>query len=209
MSPPSLGGRPVRRASHNARRRQILVFVEGKRTEERYVVDWSRRHRSDVIMVIDPLRGVPTSLIDAAVDRQRQEKRDEQRGRGRRFDEIWCVFDVDEHLNLDRVFDLARRHEIRLAVSNPCLELWFVLHFEDQWAWIHRHQAQERSETLLGCRKVLSDAALAALFDRYEDAAERARLLERRHVEAGSSAGDNPSSGLWRLIESIRASGAM
>ncbi len=206
MSPPSLGGRPVRRASQRASRRQILVFVEGKRTEERYLVDWARRYRGDVIVIIDPFRGVPTSLIERAVDRQRQEKRDERRSRGRNYDQIWCMFDVDEHLDLDRVFDLARRHKVCLAVSNPCLELWFILHFEDQSRWIHRHQAQERSEELLGCGKVLSDGAVAALFDRFDGAAERARQLERRHTEAGSAPGENPSSSVWRLIDSIRGS---
>ena len=206
MSPPSLGGRPVRRASQRASRRQILVFVEGRRTEERYLVDWARRYRDDVIVLIDPFRGVPTSLIERAVDRQRQEKRDERRSRGRNYDEIWCVFDVDEHPGLDRVYDLARRHKIHLAVSNPCLELWFILHFEDQSAWIHRDRAQERSEELLGCTKVLSDEGVAALFDRYDRAAERARQLERWHTEAGSAPEENPSSGLWRLIDSIRGS---
>lgn len=208
MSPPSLGGLPVRRASQQAIRRQILVFVEGKRTEERYLVDWARRYRGDVIVVIDPFRGVPLSLVEHAVKLQRQERRDERRARGRKYDEIWCVFDIDEHPDLDRAFDLARRHGIHLAVSNPCLELWFILHFEDQSAWIHRRRAQERSEELLGCGKVLSDDAVAVLFDRYDCAADRARQLERRHSDAGSDPGENPSSGVWRLIETIRGSEA-
>jgi hypothetical protein len=206
MSPPSLGGRPVRRSSQRPRRRQILVFVEGAQTEERYVVDWARRYRGDVIVVVDRFRGVPASLVEHAADRQRQERRDEKRGRGRNYDEIWCVFDIDEHPDMDRAFDLARRHEIHLAVSNPCLELWFILHFEDQWAWIHRHRAQERSQELLGCGKLLSDDAVAALFERHDAAAERARQLERRHIEAKSVPSENPSSGVWRLIESIRHS---
>ena len=206
MSPSLLSGRPVRHASKRANRRQILAFVEGKRTEERYVVDWARRYRDFVLVTVDPFRGVPASLIEQAVQRQRDERRDERRGRGRSYDEIWCVFDVDEHVGLARVRDLARRHEIHLAISNPCLELWFILHFEDQWAWIHRHQAQERSQELLGCEKVLSPDALEVLFNRYDDANERARALERRHTEAESCPDENPSSGVWKLIESIRDS---
>jgi hypothetical protein len=206
MTPSSLGGQPVRHASQRASRRQILAFVEGKRTEERYLVDWARRYRDHVLLTVDPFRGVPTSLIEQAVKRQRDEKRDERRGRGRSYDEIWCVFDVDEHPDLSRVRDLGRRHNIHLAISNPCLELWFILHFEGQWAWIHRHQAQERSQELLGCEKVLGHDALEALFERYEGAIERARVLERRHVEAGSSPEENPSSSVWKLVESIRES---
>ena len=167
-------------------------------------MDWARRYRDYVLLTVDPFRGVPASLIEQAVKRQRDERRDQKRGRGRSYDEIWCVFDVDEHPDLPRVRDLGRRHEIHLAISNPCLELWFILHLEDQWAWIDRHQAQERSQELFGCGKVLSSDALEALFDRYDDAAERARALEHRHIDAGSSPEENPSSGVWRLIESIR-----
>jgi hypothetical protein len=45
------------------------------------------------------------------------------------------MFDRDEHPNFARAIDLADRHGIKLAMSNPCLELWFILHFEDQTAY--------------------------------------------------------------------------
>jgi len=207
MNPPSRGGRPERRTSRIAVRREILAFVEGKRTEDLYLVGWRRRYRDHVLITVDPFRGVPLSLVTHAVERQRDEKRDERRGRGRNFDEIWCVFDVDEHPDLPQAVDLARRHDIRLAISNPCLELWFILHFEDQTRWIGRRQAQERSESLLGCSKVLTDDALNALFERCAEATSRAQLLEARHASAGSPDGENPSSGMWRLIESIQEAG--
>jgi hypothetical protein len=114
------------------------------------------------------------------------------------------MFDVDEHPDLPQAIDLAQRHGINLAVSNPCIELWFILHFEAQTAWIERKQAQNRSETLLGCSKALTNGALQALFDRHDDAKSRAQQLEDGHVTAGSDPGENPSSTVWRLIESIR-----
>jgi hypothetical protein len=143
--------------------------VEGLRTEERYVVDWARRFRQDTLVTIDPFRGAPISLVTRAVENQREERRNEKRGRGRSYDEIWCVFDVDEHLELPRAFDLARRHLISVAVSNPCIELWFVLHFEDHRAWIDRHAVQMKSRALLQCGKVLSMEALDALFEQHEE----------------------------------------
>jgi hypothetical protein len=204
MTPPSRGGPPERHGSRRAVRREILAFVEGKKTEDLYLVDWRRRFRDNILITVDPFRGVPLSLVTHAVERLKDENREQRRGRGRGFDEVWCVFDVDEHPNLPQAVDLARRHGISLAISNPCLELWFILHFEDQTAWIDRGKAQERSEQLLGCSKVLTSSALQALFERHADATSRAQALEARHSISRSPEGENPSSSMWRLIESIR-----
>jgi hypothetical protein len=199
------GGRPSRRVSNSPPRRQILVFVEGLKTEERYLVDWYRRNRDHVIVIIDQFRGGPLELVRRASEARRIGAREERRGKGRAYDEIWCMFDIDEHPNVPEAIDLARRNDIRLAISNPCLELWFILHFEDQTAWIHRHDAQHRSEHLLGCTKVLTDGALRLLFEHHEAAAQRARGLDEKHEIDGSPPGENPSSGAWRLTESIAA----
>jgi len=203
VSPRSGSGPPYRRVSGEATRKQLLVFVEGLKTEERYLIHWYRSNRDRVLVRIDLFRGTPLQLVQHAVDAQRQERRDERRGRGRAYDEIWCMFDVDVHPNIPDARDLARRHDIHLAVSNPCLELWFILHFEDRTAWIDRREAQRRSEELLGCSKILTDNALSELFERYGEAATRAEQLDRKHQGDGSPPGENPSSSVRHLVYSI------
>jgi hypothetical protein len=47
---------------------------------------------------------------------------------------VWCVFDCDEHARLKPAIDQATALELSLAVSNPCFDLWFLLHFQDQRA---------------------------------------------------------------------------
>ena len=47
------------------------------------------------------------------------------------FDEVWCVHDVDDHPRLDEARIMARDNDISLAVSNPCFELWLLLHFRE------------------------------------------------------------------------------
>jgi hypothetical protein len=120
---------------------------------------------------------------------------------------MWCVFDVDEHPHLSQTIDIARDHDIQLAISNPCLELWFILHFNDQTAWIDRKVAQKRSQDLLNCGKVLTPQAFRLLRERHHDATARAQALDKKHHLDGSPPGENPSSGVWRLIESIRTNG--
>ena len=197
-------GPPRRHVSTTALRRELLVFVEGLRTEEMYLIDWHRRYRDQVRVTIDPYRAGPFQLVERAVEAQRAEAYDARRGRGRARDQIWCVFDRDEHPNFESAVDLAARHDIRVAVSNPCIELWFLLHFENQTAFIDRHDAQARSETILRCSKALSPAAFEALADRYDEAKERATGLDEKHIGDGSPPGSNPSSGMWRVIDQIR-----
>lgn len=198
------GGSPSRRVSNTAIRKELLVFVEGRRTEEMYLVDWHRRYRNMVTVTIDPFRGGPLQLVEHAIKAQQAEAYDAKRGRGRSHDQIWCVFDRDEHSTFADALGRAGIHGIRLAISNPCIELWFLLHFQDQTAFIHRHDAQHQAEAFLQCAKVLSPTATEELAERYKQARGRAIALDKKHYGDGSPPGSNPSSGLWRVVDEIR-----
>jgi RloB-like protein len=195
---------PRRRVSKQAIRYALLVFVEGAVTEEQYLKHLHRRNRLRVHVDVDEFRGDPLSLVRRAIDAKKREERAERRGRGRAHDEVWCVFDVDEHPDLKHAISLAREHGISLAISNPCLELWFLLHFQDQTGFMHRHEAQAAAEEHTECDKTLTEAGLAMLDAGYPDAKDRARHLEAKHEGDGTSfPDDNPSSGVWRIVDSI------
>ena len=99
----------------------------------------------------------------------------------------------------------ARDAGINVAVSNPCFELWLVLHVEDQWTEIAGHRIQRRARELgLLDGKSIPKAARPRLVDGYEGAKRRARALDTKHEEEVRAPGANPSSGVWQLIESIR-----
>lgn len=186
-------------------RREFLIFVEGRVTEEEYLTHWHRRHRRTVNVEIHDFRGTPKALVDRASSAKVANERAERRGRGRAHDEVWCVFDVDEHPLLDEAIELAVRHKINVAISNPCIELWFLLHFEPQSAYIERGRAQSAAWQHLDCKKNLTEAALLSLEDGFEVARERAKRLDEKHRGDGTPLPANPSSGLWRLIETISA----
>jgi hypothetical protein len=147
---------------------------------------------------------MPMALVERAVAAKKNEAREARRGRGAAHDEIWCVFDVDEHAHLTEAVLLAERNGIRVAVSHPCLELWFILHYEDQTAHIERHPAQARSRELIRCKKILTTKALEDLADRYQDAVKRAKALDKKHKGDGSPPRSNPSSEAWKLVDRIR-----
>ena len=143
------------------------------------------------------------ALVEQAAHAKAVNEKDARRGRGRAHDEVWCIFDVDEHPRLNEAIELARRNEINLAISNPCIELWFLLHFVEQTAYIERDVAQKQSTHHLGCDKSLTDAALGQLHDGFDVAKARAQRLEEKHRRDGTRAPGNPSSGVWRLVDAI------
>ena len=201
--------RPVRRprslgrATPGSAPRQIVVFAEGSKTEPDYLAYWHRANRGRVQVVIDGGLGAPMTVVDRAADQKRQEAKEAGRGRGRASDEYWCVFDVDQHPNVGQAIDKALANGISVAMSNPCIELWFILHFQDQSAHIERSDAQTVAKELLRCDKVLDGAALNELMERFPEAKVRAVALDNKHLGDDRAAGSNPSSGMWRLIDRI------
>ncbi|MXZ67580.1 MAG: RloB domain-containing protein [Acidimicrobiia bacterium] len=195
---------PIRRPRNpQPLRRVIRVHAEGDVTEPRYLEELGRRHRDRVRIDIGETGAVPETLVDRAcrdMDKSRIRRRE-----GPLYDEIWCVFDVDEHPNLKGAINRALQKKVKLAVSNPCFELWLILHFQDQTAYISGHDAQrlaKRREIMEG--KEVRPEMFGQLENCYESAKQRAKTLDKKHDGDGSPPRSNPSTGMWRLIDSIR-----
>lgn len=202
MTRPS-GRRPRRRSNPQEQRRVIRVLTEGRVTEPDYLRRWARRNRGLVRVDFFDAGKTPEVLVRQARDCVRQ-----QNPRSRRadpdFDEIWCVFDTDEHRHLSQAVDDARQSRVEVAVSNPCFELWLVLHVQEQTAHIHRHDVQDlASEHGLCDGKKIAEKAWTRLVDDFETAKRRARELDERHVGNGSPPRSNPSTGMWRLVDRL------
>lgn len=196
-----------RRRPSAEQRRRILVFCEGKETESGYLRALRKELRSPLVeIVIEGYGEDPKALVERAVARKREAEREARRkGDPESFlDQVWCVFDVDDHTRLVEVRQQARANGIELAVSNPCFELWALLHFQEQTAFLNR----EKVRSFL--KRHLADYRKALPFDRlwpgYEEAVRRAEHLDRRCEERGCP-GDNPSTGVYRLTELIRKEG--
>jgi len=196
--------RPLRRAPRHAQRFEILVFTEGKVTEVEYLKDLERRHRDRTVITVDEFHGSPHSIVARAVAARKTDLEHERKKRGRSRDEYWCVFDCDEHPKLEDAFDLAEANSIHVAFSNPCVELWFVLHLQEQTGHIDRGAAQKVWHAATGSRsKHLDQATLELLTSHFALARSRAQALDRKHDLDGSPDRSNPSSTLWRLVQTV------
>ena len=170
-----------------------------------YINHLYRLHRDHVIVQIAPHQGsAARTVVEAAVVERKRDLVEERKGRGSAYNEYWAVFDVDANTRLDEALALAAANGIKVALSSPCLEVWFLLHDQRRTAYLERDVAQRLSEQFLGCDKILTSAALDLLDEGYKAAMSNAQDLDAKHRGDQTSHPWNPSSNLWELIETIR-----
>ena len=146
----------------------------------------------------------PSQLVDRARKVLRASDKARRVSGSADYDEIWCVMDTDAHPDLAEATQGAARSGIRTAVSNPCFELWLLLHLGDQTAVIDRRRAyaEANREGLLE-GKHLSAHLNRELIERYRDAKRRAEALDAMHARDGRPAGSNPSTDVWQLVDRL------
>lgn len=196
-----------RREPQREPRRRILIVCAGKATEGGYFKAlWSEFRNRLVDIEIDNRGAVPKTVVERAAAKKKEADREARRRRDDflRYDEVWCVFDVDDHPNLPDARQQAQANGIELAISNPCFELWPLLHFQDHTREENRKRVQSQLKKYVpGYHKALPFDQLRA---GYGVAVKRAQELDRR-CEADGQLGRNPSTGVYRLTERIREGG--
>lgn len=201
--------RPLkRRPGHKKAKHKLVVFCEGEVTEPDYLRNFAQHHGNGLVEVKTIPKGTPKAIVDAAI---REAKDLRSRARTDSFEEetsVWGMFDIDAHPDIPDLREQARSRDIQLAISNPCFELWGVLHFE-------RHNAPGDSERLQ--RKLAQlmpgyDHQRSRQFryeqikERYALAREHALWLSRQRREEDNADG-NPSCNVYELLERIIAYG--
>src|ERR1035441_9248149 len=77
---------------------RFLIVCEGTVTEPHYFNDLRQRERGLVVLDIVP-GGKPKALVERAVALKKESEQEARRRKDQnlRYDEVWCVFDIDEH----------------------------------------------------------------------------------------------------------------
>ncbi len=115
----------------------ILIVCEGKKTEPAYFLAMRKRLglTSVEVEVIGGNGGsAPITIVDSAVAlKLAREILAKNSVIHREYDYVWCVIDVEAphpHESLYRACNKATDNGLRMALSNPCFEYWYLLHFE-------------------------------------------------------------------------------
>lgn len=181
----------------------ILIVCEGEKTEPQYFEGFKRFCRNPrVDIAIAPEHGAPIRLVEYARDRLKETRAAARRERDQNleYDAVWCVFDVDQHAGVGEARQMAIDNAIYVAISNPLLELWLLLHFRDNPGM----QSGQKIYELL--REHVPDYDKGVDFPKYAVGYGEAVIRARRMDDAAhqvNESGRNPTTGVYRLTESI------
>lgn len=181
---------------------RIVIVTEGQRTEPEYLKNFAIIHSAKTVEVIPiGIGGEPKAVVRRAIDELRRANKDSL---GRR-DSVWAVFDRDEHPRFYEAKDLASAHGVRLALSNPCFELWGIFHYRDWDASVDRHECQRILEEYCSTYSASGSKLFIdqeAIRKNHPSAVERGKRSLIRRREEGNPEG-NPSTAMHLLTKHI------
>ena len=187
--------RKLSRSHKGVKQRSVVaVLTEGEVTEPEYVKILKSIYGGVSIKIINRYAGsTPEVLVNKAIVYQRK------------YDEIWCLFDRNQHPKIEVAMQKASKNDIKTAITNPCFELWLVLHKEDQFGFVTTRNIQKRSRDLgITAGKHISETGKKLLRGKYNDAKNRAQHLEKIHKgKDPTKSWENPSSQVWKFVDRL------
>jgi hypothetical protein len=189
--------------------RRFIIYREGESTEPAYFAALKRILRYHLIDIETNPVGVPMTTAERAVTRARQEglakgsKKPTDSFVER--DQVWAVFDRDEHPRFSDAVALCESKGVGVGRSNPCFELWLILHIIDHDAPDDRHQIASRLRELHpeydphGSKLCQWEVLIPAV----ESAEKRAERLLASRKQEGAPYG-RPSTTVGLLTAAIR-----
>ncbi|MFE7131424.1 RloB family protein [Streptomyces sp. NPDC057638] len=187
-----------------------MIYCEGECTEEHYFRGIKAELRAlPVAICIGGGHGEPLSLVRSAI-KHKKRAGNSSADRYTPYDEVWCVVDAEaptQHPSLKEAIALAQRSGVRVALTNPCFELWLLLHFKDVSGYRTSASTQSALEKESDCgyaaqRKHLDyDKLRGPDGARHTQAVERARALRQRSADGLTT---NPWTDVDILVDLLR-----
>jgi hypothetical protein len=196
--------RPGRRTPFRDSKPRILIVTEGENTEPEYFCGFAKAcHNPRVTIEIAPKHGVPKTVVEIARDYKKEAEKEAagEKDDNLAYDSVWGVFDIDNHPRVGEAKEMARDNNIQLAVSNPCIELWLLLHFQDNPGMQDR--AKVKKMLTKHVPKYDKHVDYATYSTGYMQAVKRAKQMDKLAESAGE-AGQNPTTDVYKLTELIR-----
>ena len=199
-----------RRGPQREPKRRFILYCEGTNTEPAYFR--AVRHAcSSALISVESHGGIGVPMTIAKAAKAHAESAGlSPRSRLRknsfeRQDQAWAVFDRDEHPEFEQAVQLCELSGVRVARSNPCIELWLILHERDY----NRSNRRQSVQADLKALRPEYDPRRAKTPDcdelvrRVKNAEERAAAQLRERELNGNPYG-NPSTTVGNLTRAIR-----
>ena len=177
-------GRKIRLSKEKQMKPNFFVFCEGK-TEIAYIKFLRSLYRVPIQVI--PKKGKSNISKDDIENSKRDYVTTNQ-------DKTFMMFDLDVAGVLEH---LQKIPDAELLVSNPCVELWFLLHYQEQKSKLTSKKCIQKLQSFTKDYKkgVLSEEEKNVLAANRDVAIKRAKLLEEY---------DNPSTTIYRLLELLK-----
>lgn len=200
-----------RRRPFIAEQQRFFLICEGEKTEtayfEAYFEALKAQYRSAQISIeyVAPA-GVPITIMDKVKARMAELRREQRSNPSVKADTVWAVFDRDEHHKVTEAIAGCQDSGAQLAYSNPCFEVWLILHHEDYHASDDHHQVQKRYQKLDPAYDPNGSKTpdCRSLMNRVEEAENRGERQCKSREEEGMPFG-RPSTTVHNLTRAIRA----
>jgi hypothetical protein len=166
----------------------------------------NRLHAGTLIEIeIRPAAGVPLTIARDAAARAAAIRKSKGQDSFAANDRVWAVFDRDDHPNYAEAVAMCDHAGVDVARSNPCFEVWLILHYCEYGKPDGRHMAQKAFAELHAHYdprrgKGISADEIVAQIEKAETRAEA--QLRARHEEGQPYSA--PSTTVGRLTASIR-----
>jgi len=162
----------------------FFVFCEGE-TEIAYVKFLRSLYRAPIQVI--PKKGKSNISEDYIVKSKNEYVQTDQ-------DKVFLMYDLDVD---GMLVQLQKIPNAELLVSNPCVELWFLLHYQDQKSEISSDKCIKKLQKVSKEYKkgTLSEEEKDVLAKNKELAIERAKALEVLN---------NPSTTIYRLLDLLK-----
>lgn len=210
-----------RRVEHNRRisndrvrkvrkqKSKILIAAEGKnKTEKTYFSNFEDGKKSYNITYArgnntDPLKLV--KMLIKEIDELKLDLQDD--------DVAYCIFDTDVDPNKNKIIEeaiqLAKKNNIKIITSSPCIELWFLLHYDYTTANMDNEEVIKRlKEYYPKYEKNIN--IYPDIIKGIDLAIERAKKLEKYQNDNNRRIGTveaNPNTEVYKIVEYLMKKG--
>ena len=189
----------------------IYIFTEGEKTEVNYLESKKKEieketRKKQIQIKITGTAYNTLSLVKYALDFIKRENIETE------INECWVVFDKDNfNKDFNIAIDKALANNLKVAYSNECFELWFLLHFipltsaisgTDYISKLSIHLRKLTGNPKIKYSKTSTDI-YSLIKSREKDAIRDAKKLLKIHKNEKSFLKKNPSTTVHLLVEDL------
>lgn len=195
----------------------VLIVCEDEKGSTSYFKAFAKQHRiyAQVEVCGEECGSHPKSVVEYAVNVKNEESKN-----GTPYEQVWCVYDRDEHPNIEDAHNQAKGNGIHLAFSVPSFELWILLHFQYHSAHIERDRVNKKIQSHFpqyekgksyyqhqpcGALAIISGTKtkIIKILPTHSIACANADTLRKKHHREYNAEDTNPSTSIDLLITEL------